>query len=239
MKKIILLLTVVLVATLFVQAQVSIGVHGNVIGASMKNTEDGQDLDFDNRFSWKGGLVAQVPLSMNLYFMPQLNVLSKGGKLDISESFDVSGIPVTETLKGNAKLNYLELPLNLVYSSGGEEGGFFIGVGPSVGFGLSGEFEGDYIISAAGQEEREPFNVDMKFDGKKEDELDPNDEAWHFKRFDFGANVIAGYQLSNGFFINAHYNHSFSDIDPNDGIETKNRYFGFGIGYFFGRGRSY
>ncbi|HEY1115876.1 MAG TPA: porin family protein [Chitinophagaceae bacterium] len=238
MKKI-MFLTALVVATSFAQAQVSIGVHGNLIGASMKNTEDGQDLDFDNRFSWKGGLVAQVPLTMNVNFLPQLNLLSKGGKMDISETAEIQGVPVTERLKGNAKLVYLELPLNVVYSTGGEEGGFFIGLGPSIGFGLSGEFEGDYTISAAGQSESEPFNVDLKFDGKTEDEVDQNDEAWHFKRLDFGANVIAGYQLSNGFFINAHYNHSFSDIDPNNDIETKNRYFGIGLGYFFGRRAAY
>lgn len=233
-----MLLLVTVAATSFVHAQPSIGVHANVIGASMKNTEDGENIDFENRFSWKGGLVAQVPLTMNVNFMPQLNILSKGGKLNLSETTDLGGVPVTETLKGNAKLTYLELPLNLVYSAGGDEGGFFIGLGPTISYGLSGEFEGDYTISAMGQSETEPFNIDIKFDGKTEDEVDPNDEAWHFKRFDFGANVIAGYQLSNGVFINAHYNHGFSDIDPNDGIETKNRYFGIGIGYFFGRAAS-
>lgn len=234
-----MLLLAAVAATSFAGAQPSIGVHANVIGANMKNKEAGENIDFENRFSWKGGLVAQVPLTMNVNFMPQLNILSKGGKLDLSETSDLGGVPVTETLKGNAKLVYLELPLNVVYSTGGEEGGFFIGLGPSIGFGLSGEFEGDYTISAMGQSETEPFNVDMKFDGKKDDEVDPNDDAWHFKRFDFGANIIAGYQLGNGFFINAHYNHSFSDIDPNDDIETKNRYFGIGIGYFFGRTASY
>ena len=235
MKKL-MLLAVVIATSLFADAQVSIGVHGNVIGASMKNKENGENFDFDTRFSWKGGLVAQVPISYNLNFMPQLNVLSKGGKIEETETSDLWGIPVTETVKANAKLTYIELPLNVVYSTAGEEGlgGFFIGLGPSISFGINGKIDGDYTISALGQSESEPIDTDIKFDGKKEDELDASDEDGHFKRLDFGATVIAGYQLSNGFFINAHYNYGFSNINPNSGVESKNRYFGIGIGYFFG-----
>jgi hypothetical protein len=234
MKKL-LLLAVVIAAASFTHAQVSVGIHGNVIGASMKNSEDGQDFDFDTRISWKGGLVAWVPLTTNLNFMPQLNVLSKGGKIEESESSDLGGATITETIKANAKLNYIELPLNFVYSTGAEEGGFFIGIGPSIGFGFGGKIDGDYTFTAPGVSESEPFDFDVKFDGKTDDELDADDEAAHYKRFDFGANVIAGYRLSNGVFINAHYNYSFSNINPNAGIESKNRYFGIGIGYFFGR----
>jgi hypothetical protein len=236
MKKV-MLLAVVLALASIAHSQVSIGIHGNVIGASMKNTEDGQDFDLKNRISWKGGLVAQIPISYSLTFMPQLNVLSKGGKMDESETTDFGGTSVTESIKADMKLTYVELPLNIVYSTAGEEGGagFFIGLGPSIGLGLSGKFKGDYTVSAMGQTESEPIDTDIKFDGKNDDEVDANDEDGHFKRLDFGANVIAGYQLSNGVFINAHYNYSFSNINPNAGVESKNRYFGIGIGYFFGR----
>ena len=182
--------------------------------------------------------MAQVPISYNLSFMPQLNLLSKGGKLDQSETSDFGGTTVTETIKADAKLTYVELPLNFVYTTADAEeglGGFFIGIGPNIGFGLGGKIDGTYTISALGQTESEPLDTDVKFDGKSDDELDSNDEDAHFKRLDFGANIIAGYQLSNGLFINAHYTHGFSNINPNSGIESKNRYFGFGIGYFFGR----
>lgn len=226
-------MAVVIATATFAQAQASFGVHANLIGASMKNKSDGQEINFDTRFSWKGGLIAQVPLSTNFYFQPQLNLLSKGGKIDEQETMDFNGVPVTATVKGDAKLTYLELPLNVVYSTGGEDGGFFIGIGPSISFGIGGQFTGNATASFGGQTASEPFDADVKFDGKTDDEA--NDDNAHFKSVDFGATALVGYQLSSGLFINAHYNYGFSNIDPNSGSESKNRYFGIGIGYFFGR----
>lgn len=232
------LLVVVLAATYFAQAQISFGVHGNVIGASMQNKADdpNNDIsDFKTRISWKLGLVAQVPLTTNLSFMPQLNVLSKGGKIDETQTGEVLGAPITVTAKGDAKLTYVELPLNVVYSTGGEEGGFFIGIGPVISYGIGGKTTGNATGTYQGQTYTRSLDGDVKFDGKKTDELDPNDENTHFKALEFGANVLVGYQLMNGVFINAHYNYGISNIDPNAGYESRNRYFGVGIGYFFNR----
>lgn len=230
-----MLLLVAVAATSFAHAQPSIGVHANVIGASMTNKSDGEEANFDTRISWKAGLIAQVPVGTSVYFQPQLNLLSKGGKIDETETVDYNGIPLTATIKGDAKLTYLELPLNLVYSPGGEDGGFFIGIGPTIGYGIGGKIEGDATASIGGQTASQPFDADVKFDGKTDDELDQDDENAHFKALDFGANVLVGYQLPSGLFINAHYNYGFSNINPNSGAESKNRYFGIGIGYFFGR----
>src|SRR5688572_7755390 len=108
-----------------VYSQASFGVHGNGIIANSKETEAEQDLDSKYRFSWKAGLVAQVPLTEQISFMPQLNVLSKGYKVDQSETFDFGGQETTIKVEANAGLTYVELPLNFVYHANASEEGFF------------------------------------------------------------------------------------------------------------------
>ena len=70
----------------------------------------------------------------------------------------------------------------------------------------------------------------VKFDGKK----NAQDEDAHYKGIEFGAGVIAGYRLASGLFINAQYNLGLSNVSPEDNSKMKNKYVGFGIGYFFG-----
>jgi hypothetical protein len=219
------------------QAQVTFGIHANLVGASMSNKSNDPNNpleDYDTRFSWKFGGVAQVPITDFVVFMPQLNVLNKGGKFDQTRTGFFQGVPLTVTDKGDVELTYIELPLHFAYTNGTDVGNFFIGVGPSFSFGIRGDVEGDLSGTLSGQTFSESYNLDVKFDGKKDDELDSDDVNWHFKRFELGVTAIVGYQLSNGVFINAHYNYGISDIDPNSSLESKNRYFGIGIGYFFG-----
>ncbi len=185
-------------------AQTSFGIHAEGISASQTYKINGISFSPSSRFSWKAGLVANAPLSEQISFMPQLNLVSKGSK------FDVQGE------KSTTKLTYLELPLNLVYNSDG----FFAGLGPVLSYGIGGKITDDVE------------SVDVKFDGKKEAEV--TDDNAHLKAFEFGGNIIAGYKLQSGLFFNVHYNIGFSNISPDTEGTAKNKYLGFGIGYFFG-----
>jgi hypothetical protein len=207
------------------KAQTSCGIHADGIMSNFKATEDGVAINGKSRFSWKAGVVFGVPLTEHVSCMPQLNVLSKGGKIDQSSS--ESG--VSYTLKGSEKLTYLELPINIVYNVGSaEEGGFFIGAGPVLSYGIGGKFDGTSTYTVFGTTQTEPYKGDVKFDGKK----DASDDNQHLKAFEFGINAIAGYRLSNGFFVNAHYNLGLSNISPEDNSKFKNSYLGIGIGMF-------
>ncbi|HEU0111954.1 MAG TPA: porin family protein [Flavisolibacter sp.] len=209
MRKYFLVLLTVLSGYL-VTAQIQVGVHADVILASQKIEVSGFDLSGDNRVSWRGGLVANIPATEQISFMPQLNLLSKGGKFDI------------EDVKTEFKLTYLELPLNFVYNSSG----FFAGLGPVLSYGMGGK-----VTATDGTDTEE---IDVKFDGKKE--ADVTDEKLHLKGFEFSGNVLAGYKLPSGLFFKATYNFGLSNISPEDEEEgtMKNSYYGFGIGYFFG-----
>ena len=200
---------VALLCGYILNAQVQFGIHANGILASQSAKASGITISSDSRFSWKAGLIANVPATEQISFMPQLNLVSKGSKFAF------------EDLKSESKLTYLELPLNFVYNSGG----FFGGLGPVLSFGLSGK---EKITNGT-----DVMEQDVKFDGK---DADGTDEFSHYKGFEFGGNLIAGYKLESGLFFNAHYNFGLSNISPSPSSEgtAKNNYLGFGIGYFFG-----
>lgn len=216
------------------QAQATLGIHGNAILANASYETDDDEFDFDpeHRVSWKAGIVADVPLTDRISFMPQLNLLSKGTKINDTESGQIQGVPVTVITNLKFYLTYIELPLNFVYNAGDEYGGFFIGVGPSISAGIGGKVKTKFTFSAGGDSQSEEDEVDVKFDGDD----DADDEDAHFKRFEFGANAIAGYRFANGLFVQANYNHGISNINTNDDVKARNRYFGFGIGWFFNAG---
>ncbi len=209
MKKVTIVLAFLVTCQLVV-AQAQFGVHANGIIASQSIKASGFKFTSDGRFSWKAGLVANVPASEQVSFMPQLNLVSKGSKFNFEE------------VKTESQLTYLELPLNFVYNSGG----FFGGIGPVLSYGLGG----NETVTQGTETEK----MKVKFDGKE----DGADEFSHYKAFEFGGNIIAGYKLESGLFFNAHYNFGLSNIAPTTEGTAKNNYFGFGIGYFFSVGGS-
>ncbi len=157
------------------------------------------------------GLFVDAPLSSNLSFQPALNFVQKGYLVNDG------------SVKDKVNINYVEIPLNFVYNTG-KTGGFFIGGGPSVAFGISGKEK--YTDKDFPED-----NLDEKIKfGSDEDKI---------KRLDFGANVLAGYKFAGGFMISGNYNLGLSNIGnkspdfPEDDGTIKNRYFAIKIGYAF------
>jgi hypothetical protein len=105
--------------------------------------------------------------------------------------------------------------LNALYKAPAGSGSFFAGIGPALGYGISGKAESD------GESQ------DVHFGSSDNDD---------YKAFEFSGNILAGYEFSNGFFVSANYNHGFSNIINGAGSDAtgKNNYIGIRIGYKFG-----
>ncbi len=159
----------------------------------------------------------------------ELNFIQKGSKSNIFS-----------TVESKLTLNYIELPLNVVYKLPVGSGNFFFGLGPALSFGISGKNKISNPSDPTDPDENR--TSDVNFDGKKDDDItDPNDYDTHLKRFDAGLNILAGYKLPMGVFFRVAYTHGFMDIDPNkdnasasDKSSYKNRGVSIGIGYMFG-----
>ena len=149
-----------------------------------------------------------APVSPYFSIQPGLSLQNKGAKW-------------VETSNGELKESVmsLDIPVNLVAKlPTGGSGNFFVGAGPYVGFGLSGKRKGeqttqsDIIIKV---------DRDMEFGRGSGKDL---------KTTDFGVNFLAGYQLTNGFQINAGYGLGLTNLAPNSG-SIKNRVWSVGIGF--------
>jgi hypothetical protein len=208
MKSITTLMTLMILLTAFsLSAQTTIGFTA---GASFSNVTVKSGFISASPKSKTGitaGIVIDAPLGTNFNFQPALNFVQKGYKIK------------DETGKETVNFNYLEVPLNFVYSTKRNEG-FFIGAGPSISYGISGMDK----FTASGMPDH---NEKIKF-GTGADEV---------KTFDFGANAVAGYRMKGGFIISGNYNLGLSKINNDDGSgdvgTIKNKYFSIKIGYCF------
>ena len=138
-----------------------------------------------------GGGYAQILLSKKICFQPELLLVGKGMKEN------------NQYYSYRTDLNYLELPLNLLYKPPAPGGSFFIGGGPAPAV-----YIGENVFYSG---------------------------YHYFKKFDFGINILTGYELPIGFSINLHYTHGLLNISQNktDVPVTRNRCFGLCVGYTF------
>lgn len=115
------------------------------------------------------------------------------------------------------------MPLNFVYNTK-SSGGFFIGAGPSIAYGISGmdKYTDKTDPSNSG-------NSKIKF-GSGDDEIKP---------LDFGLNALAGYKFPGGFLISGNYNLGLSNLQNggSDAGTIKNNYFAIKLGYVFSSGK--
>lgn len=214
-------------------AQIGFGVQAgaNFANVDMKETNPAYTYKTKMKTGLTLGLFATVPMSDNIDFRPELNYTQKGFKMDDTQTQSIGGFTVTTVTKTDAVMNYAELPLNFVYKVPAGGGTFFIGAGPTFGFGLSGKAKGSTTVTMTGQPTTtNSSTVDFAFDGK----TNTTDNKMHLKGFDFGGNILAGYKLPMGVSISAGYGMSFQDIDPESNSSLKNKGFNIKIGYSFG-----
>ncbi|MEP7164616.1 MAG: porin family protein [Ferruginibacter sp.] len=221
MKKIILLIVSAITVNVSM-AQLSFGIQAGANIAFGKITVDDTGLPTlftnDPKIGITGGFLAEIPISEKLAFRPEINFIQKGSKTNTTLSIFNEFHKIT--------LNYIEIPLNVVYKMRAGRGNFFFGLGPTLSIGISGKekITNDY-------DPTKDTIVDVKFDGKNSDNLASNDESRHLKRFDAGANILAGYKLPMGLFIKLGYTYNFLNIDPNKNNGYKNRGFNICVGY--------
>src|SRR5262249_51905295 len=130
MKKIIL--TVVTVATLAVvsQAQVRVGIKaGGSVDNQKLDVSAGSIYSGKNVKGYHAGLVAELPLGGNFYLQPQLLYSRKG-------AMHVSAVGKEDT---RVKLNYVELPVNVLYKFDVGFGQVFAGAGGVFSYAVSGK----------------------------------------------------------------------------------------------------
>lgn len=199
-----------LLLSAFASAQnIKVGISAGPVMSNMLAKADGEKETYGQKIGIVAGLAVNAAVTSRLDIQSGLNFLQKG-------FVDKEG-----EYKLTLSLNYIELPVNVVYHFGEKQNSFFVGLGPTVAMGISGKLR----LKIEGVD---PESANIKF-GNNPDKHD-------IKRMDIGANAIAGYHISPNLFISAQYNHGFSNlaIGGSDDGSLKNRYWGLKVGWLFG-----
>lgn len=215
MKKMYLVLTALAIATVsFSQFSIGSQIIGNASGLSFKSS---QILDAKKplQAAFGAGIVADLPFAGNLSLRPSLNFLQKKNSIE----FENSG----KSNKMKTNLNYIDLPVNLVYTIPLKIISIYIGAGPSISYGISGKMKYTGFIA---NENGQPVAVDEAIDAFKKEAKG----GAGLTPVDVSANAIAGLKFTNGFFVNAGYLGSIRNLAEGDG-KYKNYGFQLTLGY--------
>lgn len=202
------LLSIVLILALsasFAIAQepgkMSFGILGGVNFQNLNGKlSAGDKLENDMLLGFHGGVNVQIPIAPEFYFQPGLMFAVKGAK----NTTTILGSDITDEIK----LNYVEVPLNLVYKGALGNGFVMLGFGPYVAYGISGK----KVVTG------NSFSYERGVD---------------YNALDAGANIFVGFEMASGIFLQLDTQFGMLDIDPNENNTAKNTGFGLSLGYRF------
>ncbi|OON66210.1 porin family protein [Hymenobacter sp. CRA2] len=223
-------LTLALLSGHHVQAQVQVSVAPrvglNIASIAAKPAD---------KYLKDGALLgAQYGVALNAQFgrfavQPALLLSQKGSKVAYSY---VDG-PFSKKGTLTTKLTYFEVPLNAVYSTGGEYG-LLVLAGPYLGVGLKGEDHLKYTASYMGSNVPQEEDTNVKFVAQAE-----RDYTQHYARkLDWGINAGLGFK-AKALQVQASYGVGLGNIIPNGpdnqrpGDRVRNRVLQFSAAYFF------
>lgn len=215
--KVVALISACLLGTFISQAQsgktggTTFGVRAGVNFQNL-NGEDIQGNDLDNKIKvgFNVGVNAEIPLADEFYLQPGVLFSTKGAKADDADDSKIN-------------ISYIEIPINFLYKPELGDGKLLLGVGPYAAFGVGGKIKSD------------DGDVDLKFDS----EADLADAGRTLKRFDFGGNLLVGYEFSNRFSAQLNAQLGLANIMPDirnfdiGDAKIKNTGFGISLGYRF------
>ncbi|NIG56472.1 outer membrane beta-barrel protein [Chitinophaga sp. Cy-1792] len=223
-----LLLAVVLSSGFYAQAQLRLGVKAGVGQSYFSKFENpsgnGTTTSIDNYLqgrstSYYGGITADWQLTKHFSVQPSLLYSSKAGSTGIKAIWHtIETQEYTET-KGDARLNYLELPLNIVFKQKLGPGKILAGAGIYEAMYLNGHKEGTFAVR-----EKPTYKPGIGFLAPR-GPLYPNAQA-DAKLWDTGANFTAGYELPMGLQVALNYNFGF-----NETRYGKNRVYSLSVSY--------
>jgi hypothetical protein len=220
------ILTIVALSITMASAQgtdkMSFGILGGVNFQNLNGKDAGGDkLTNEMIIGYHAGVNVQIPIAPQFYFQPGLIFSTKGAKNNSS----ILGVDYTTT----TKLSYVEMPLNLVYKALLGNGYFMLGFGPYVGYGIAGK-----VVTEGGS-----ISLDQDIEFQNVVETTDDMTVPYYKALDFGGNIFAGYEMSNGIFAQFNTQLGMVKINPeykilsDDKSIVKNTGFGLSLGYRF------
>jgi hypothetical protein len=186
------------------------GIFGGLSVSNMESDAWYYEDAKSSKVGFYASMLFEIKLNKTVSLQPELLFVQKGNKGQVYTSdyymYTETGGYIPDVLvESTMQLNYIELPINLIFNiSTGKIGAFFIGAGPSISYGISGKLR------------LNPSKEGITFylsDEEKEVDVFGGEEPV-FSRFDLGLNFLAGYRYKR-FFVRAGYDLGLTNIATN------------------------
>jgi outer membrane immunogenic protein len=171
-------------------------------------TFNGLSIIYNYTFGFQGGLYADVPLSSQVSFAPQVLFAQKGGSINT----DISVGNTTYTLQGKLHINYLDVPLLMGFKL---KPNLTVFVGPQASFFMSQSTNLTTYNGSAGVTQKD-------------------NSSQGFRKALIGGNLGVGYNINSNVGINLHYTFDFQHAgEGSTDTGERNRGFALTVGYLF------
>lgn len=231
MKRILLLFLFHFCVSLYIHAQVSLGVSGGFNLSAMEfqsvsGQKSGGICSGNQLKNLHVDLLLDIPLYEGLYLQPVFGYITKG------TLFESVNYEQNSTLSGEAgsrvNVRYIELPLNLLYKFRLPGCKLTVGGGPYAAYGLKGSYSSDIIA-----------NGKIVAHNRRSLAFDNTDHiispGMYLNRWDAGINTMIGLELNNMMMFGVNYSMGMVDIDNAASYKVKNSYVGISVGILFNR----
>ena len=208
-------------------SQIRVGLEGGVLVNKITLKESSAAPGFSTTMAstigYRAGVLADLGLGDHIAVQPGIFYCARGGKL--KADFGIFG-----TSQSDVTVNYLEVPVLVLYKLQVGPGRVFVGLGPSVSMALSGKTHATSSFSSIfGQVDT---TIKMEF----------GSDTSEMKRLDLAAIFNAGYELDMGLFVRVGYYLGLANLSNNSSTaddKMKNRAFQITLGYLLGRRNDY
>jgi len=224
-KSLVLIFTCFLTSVSYGQSAIGgkIGIHMATYKGDTEDLGEGEEGgETVSNFGFQFGGVFEIGVNDLISIQPELLVIQKGVKLKASEDF--FGSPLE--LENSLIFQYIEVPLLMKLKFGNlESTNFFVNVGPSFGYALSGRWREKITIGQETEETKSDF------------EFDENDT---FNRFDLSVALGAGVNFPIGpgkLFVEARYLLGLSNLSDAEDETLRNGGYGLSVGYMIPIGK--
>ncbi len=180
-----------------------------------------------NKLGYKIGATIRLPLSKHFDIRPSLFIVNK--RIGLIEK-NISYIGGYSSIDEYVNYTYqLELPIQLIYHFK-KENGFYLGLGATVNYGLFGRSKG--TRTQYGDIIPIPTISDINQKIFFDNDASATDENIHFKRWETGANFVAGYKTKKHLSFSLNYYNSWTNNNANSNNGNYfTQYTSFGLGY--------
>jgi hypothetical protein len=199
---------------------------GGVNFANVSYNSDGEIDDANMLTSFHVGIMGDISIAKVLAIQPGILFTGKGSKIE--------GITPTGNYKATTNPLYIEIPVNLAIKLplASSESNFFFGAGPYIAIGVGGKrkIEGKNLaVSYSSKEKIEYSNDDPTTFNNEE-----GTGLGVMKRFDYGLNGTAGFQLKSG-MIALNYGYGLAKLqsgsNSSDDNKNKHRVLSISVGF--------